>query len=322
MFEVTMVARLDLSYFGAGRSLTDETKRKIFMNLIFCNMRRRWLKCNLIFFLKCKILRENIFEIISDFGIKRLPRNLEAKATSYIVNFSKIGLAEKRLEQIRQLLTLVSEFLKRARKKKEVELDSLLLYLFYCILLACPRNMVSDVKLLYMSLPKEDEIRILGNLAVQLLASLQFLSKYISDLCKELRIPNHSIYDFSEVGSLRKRVGLDGGKRSQRESFLQIESNGDEQTQNEPVLTKEFGSNEDSSQSESNKLKKTEKGGKEQRPSQMIGLKNTFNGCMSEDGSLEDEYEKEKRKQQMRKTGSEKVGITSKTNRIYWPKFT
>lgn len=287
-----MIRRLDLSYFGAGRPLTDEVKRRIFMNLIFCNMRRRWLACNLIFYLKCKILRQNIFEIVADFGIKRLPRNLEAKAVAYIENFAKIDLAEKRLEQIKQLLTLVSEFLKRARKKKEVELDSLLLYLFYCILLACPRNMVSDVKLLYMSLPKEDEIRILGNLATQLLASLQFLSKFISDLCREVRVPNHSIYDSPQVKRLRREAGL-----------VQLKSAKLEPDSKTASSAKGRVLKADSKHAQENRGTEHDRDSQKNRKSQMIELQDTFNGYMSEDSGEEDEYDKEKRKQAMRKTG-------------------
>lgn len=127
---------------------------------------------------------------------------------NYLLDFEKIDLATRRLEHVRQLLTLISNFLKRSRKKKEVELDSLLLYLFYCIIMARPRHMVLDVKLLYMCLSKDDEIRILGNLATQLLASLQFLSNYISELCREVREVNSGIYDSGKVAGLRRGYGL------------------------------------------------------------------------------------------------------------------
>ena len=202
--------RLNKTYFSNlsihGR---EDFREMMFMNLVFCNINRRWINCDRIFFLKCQILRKNIPEILADFDIKRLPTNLESKATKFIEKFSEINVAEKRLGNIKDLLTLINEFLNRAMKKREVELDSLLFYLFYCILMASPRNMVSDVKLLYMSLPKEQEIRILGNLAVQLLASLQFLSKFISDLCRELLLPNSKIYDRSEVKNLRSLFNLE-----------------------------------------------------------------------------------------------------------------
>jgi hypothetical protein len=239
-------------------------------------------------------LKQNILEIIADFDIKRLPRNLEAKAINYIDNFSKIDLAENRLDQIKFLLTLISNFLKRYRKKKEIELDSLLLYLFYCILMACPRNMVSDVKLLYMSLSKEDEIRILGNLAVQLLASLQYLSSFISELCRKLRVVNKSIYDKSQVEEIRRSFNLEIIEKDEiKENVIKIKEKEDEMIDelSEKEVNLEF--HEDIEEIDHSLAI---------LPNQAPNLKKIFNEVMSDEESSEDEFEKKKEMERLSKS--------------------
>lgn len=200
---------MNLTYFSHKSSSNYSLKKKIFMNLFFGNNKRTWIKCDKIFYLKCKILKKNIVLLLEDFEIKRMPNNLENKAIKNILSFCETKENSKRLGNIKDLLSLINQFLSRSRQKTEVELDSLLLYLFYCIVMASPLNFVSDVKILYMSLAKEDEIRIMGNLAVQLIASLQFLSRFISDICREVKSVNQTVFNPDLVDDIRADYGLE-----------------------------------------------------------------------------------------------------------------
>ena len=170
--------------------------------------------------MKCRILHRILPDVIADLGIKRLPVHFEDRAKKYIEKFSQTNVPAKKLDYIRSLLTLVNEFLKRGLCKNDVELDSLLLYLFYCIVLAEPRNMVSDAKLLYISLAKEDEIRLLGNLAVQVLAALQFLSDFVSDLCRRMRRAKFFVSRAEQVATLRAEFDLEPLKVRRKRSTM------------------------------------------------------------------------------------------------------
>lgn len=158
--------------------------------------------------MKCRILNQVLPDVIVDLGIKRLPHHFEERAKKFIEKFSQTNIPAKKLDYIRSLLTLVNEFLRKGLCKNEVELDSLLLYLFYCIVIAEPRNMISDAKLLYMSLDKDDEIRLLGNLAVQLLSALQFLTVFVSDLCGRMRRAKFFVSKREQVPFLREQFKL------------------------------------------------------------------------------------------------------------------
>ena len=221
----TLLYRLNKTFFaGTSKFISPEQKKIMALDLFFCNISKPFILNDRLFLMKCRILHRILPDVIADLGIKRLPVHFEDRAKKYIEKFSQTNVPAKKLDYIRSLLTLVNEFLKRGLCKNDVELDSLLLYLFYCIVLAEPRNMVSDAKLLYISLAKEDEIRLLGNLAVQVLAALQFLSEFVSDLCRRMRRAKFFVSRAEQVATLRAEFDLEPLKVRRKRSTLTLTS--------------------------------------------------------------------------------------------------
>jgi hypothetical protein len=179
--------------------------------------------------------------------------------------------------------------------------------------------MVSDVKMLYMSLSKEDEIRILGNLAVQLLASLQFLSNFISELCREVREPNPEVYDPLKVSFLREFYKLGNLEIRSQEFITHDKQNSDSldsnYQNNSEKLTKSEKSKdevdddlkEDSVETKTEDEQRTDQINKKNAilPKEEKKLKDLFQKAVTESDSdyqtSEDEWTLAKKKQKLRR---------------------